>query len=1337
MFLQGSSENSSLPFDGQLEDEDLFGQGDFLSESEAKEETCEQSLFSSEDEDSESLFCDEENEEVFLQEPEVEAAFLDEEESDNVVAHLPSDSPSSQARIATPANNFWNPGANCGRWFSRWQDLSQQSQVLLCNVYLNCQRLCSRRSDAARSAYQTLSGSRGAAGTNLSRKLASLLLNIGESKVRDVVARMGSCWIPVAPRVSAAEPANSPGSTETSLSVENDRNADIMKIYLREIVHCAYYGLPDATFTRALCRHKLAGTQIGEKYHNRKFVRVTERFVASAVQISRAEDLHRTLPGLRIQSDIVVVFDGVSIGATQFSSQETLLLVGALHTYPANSEQVAALIGAPSMGLTHKGDAQCELVLQCLSAPPWDLDVHALRRRLSLVGGDGAVAKGGPEAKRNSTGAANLVWQRVHPGSSFDGSEWDLFHREVIAGKRAAEQSPAAAEIHEVSKLLVSLFGIGAGRVLLRGVADLVGTKDRRVAGTSGTRSSVYNARLAANMIDNFASYHSGIRARMVMVQEGSSSQTLSKLVGFGRRLCVLDFVSFLLLFRDAQEGFMKPFVLSSEKMALEPVEVQQYLSASLERFGCALGIPPSSGQNHGEASSDRERVAVVFDTTRSSKPLLAARWCKLGGVFQLAPSRLSQQHSQEIKDSWRKKGALVNLRFWLFVSTLLRGALSLQSFKILWGALRVSNHGRMFPTWVNNFVDLFIHRRFHDCELSVESDLAAIDSSKDVLLSPLCQCATMRTRPGKPRRTQLLLRQRRIHVPEWVAHSQYEKACLSSRHLCPERNGQAASECAAALSPDSFCVSCSVPKIRFQREVSNRTRSPQLQGVSLIHRGWCKLPLGTKAIYDALDKSLCAAASYMYSLRSEMEEYCKGDVGTNASMKRVLLAVRCALDWSHLLFSPPELRHVKSFIDLTRELAPTLRQTQWPPREEFPHIQHSWPQARELAEQYRLLCFRLRKMVQEEDPLARDWYVTQSFEVETVSHEAIRFLTLRALRIDCIARRGRKSSSAHTLPEIAVLIILEFVGRPPGRRTTFQSKPADLCRVGFGRLFRKARGNNRKAMVLQGRCGEYASVCGTALSGKWVLIIACNRIVNSSKVAASIELLPGLATDLDNNSRSHPWHAARVLSRARHLRAVETVNEKWGSSLHSLYDDVAGHSPARLVSRLVIREAGLAGAGGKTEEMFLRELAFILVHVQNIRPLHSRKRRRDGNTSFAVEAEAGAHDLRGFSLLLADAPGLRLQPAQSFREDPQALLHAPRKLPFSLSEAIRKNFHTHLDGRSVQSALPLFAGDKKAPNSTTCERLQKFLHSDEGLKWRRERAALWGGQESDSDNDL
>jgi hypothetical protein len=56
------------------------------------------------------------------------------------------------------------------------------------------------------------------------------------------------------------------------------------------------------------------------------------------------------------------MFDGVSLGASSFSRRETLLVVGVSHISANSGQPHARLLGAPSMGLSHKGDAVAKKV---------------------------------------------------------------------------------------------------------------------------------------------------------------------------------------------------------------------------------------------------------------------------------------------------------------------------------------------------------------------------------------------------------------------------------------------------------------------------------------------------------------------------------------------------------------------------------------------------------------------------------------------------------------------------------------------------------------------------------------------------------------------------------------------------------------------------------------------------------------------------------------------------------------------------------------------------------------------------------------------------------------
>ena len=117
--------------------------------------------------------------------------------------------------------------------------------------------------------------------------------------------------------------------------------------------------------------------------------------------------------------DLVLVFDGVSIGARQFSRYESLLLVGVVFLEGVGGEWSDAphLLAAPSSGQEHPGEEQAELILQGLSDHPAHPAPGSLAARLGLVGSDGAACAGGEHSIHSGTKAADILWARVHPGA--------------------------------------------------------------------------------------------------------------------------------------------------------------------------------------------------------------------------------------------------------------------------------------------------------------------------------------------------------------------------------------------------------------------------------------------------------------------------------------------------------------------------------------------------------------------------------------------------------------------------------------------------------------------------------------------------------------------------------------------------------------------------------------------------------------------------------------------------------------------------------------------------------------------------------------------------------
>ena len=208
------------------------------------------------------------------------------------------------------------------------------------------------------------------------------------------------------------------------------------------------------------------------------------------------------------------MFDGVSTGAASFSTHESLLVIGVGFISADTGLYCDRLLAAPSSGYGHDGPAYRDLVLRTLDKEPFRMDLRVLRSVLTMVGGDGAVVKGGDQARHRSTKAANLLWQRVFPDVKFESVDWDLFHRFDISGRRAVTQPPAPTEVFDVARVMSSLFGVGSGRVIVRGVAEALGVATLRVASFGGTRKIVYLSRITHNLLFNFPVYHGAMWVR-------------------------------------------------------------------------------------------------------------------------------------------------------------------------------------------------------------------------------------------------------------------------------------------------------------------------------------------------------------------------------------------------------------------------------------------------------------------------------------------------------------------------------------------------------------------------------------------------------------------------------------------------------------------------------------------------------------------------------------------------------------------------------------------------------------------------------------------------------
>ena len=126
--------------------------------------------------------------------------------------------------------------------------------------------------------------------------------------------------------------------------------------------------------------------------------------------------------------------------------------LGALNTH---------FLNCPSMGSSHDGDAQAQVVLSALEHHPAKLTGQSLRQRvLTMAGGDGAVARGGPEMKHVSAGACNKFSNLVYPTGVETLCEWEMFHR-----SRTLQDSPMSQELFAVARGVAQQFGFGMGEL--------------------------------------------------------------------------------------------------------------------------------------------------------------------------------------------------------------------------------------------------------------------------------------------------------------------------------------------------------------------------------------------------------------------------------------------------------------------------------------------------------------------------------------------------------------------------------------------------------------------------------------------------------------------------------------------------------------------------------------------------------------------------------------------------------------------------------------------------------------------------------------------------------
>jgi len=408
---------------------------------------------------------------------------------------------------ASPSARGWKPGENVGEWLGRAEREQPQAQVLICNTLLTIKRLPGA---VLRAVAQALSVAAGSCGS-LALRVAGAMLGISASRawrVSKAVERAG--WAPVQ---HMPRDGHEPSGHEPSEPLVRDEK-QVLHQLVRAALSCRGQGYQE--YTRSVCRLAAAGIDVGDKYHTRSFAKEAEFLAARCLQHHDSLDLAAKIPGLGIRSNLALLVDGVPVGGMRaFGRRGSVLVVCVNAVSPHTHRLQTRLLTWCFQSAGHGGAASSQDILRAVGKAPISMGSRELKRILSLVGGDGAVAQGGPDRPNPGTRTAELLWHAVYgPTAGFDpgelpkdaddiplmeltdqrgrgdsdawlrdetrlhcATEWDKFHREDLAISRAIESCQLAGELYTVCSMVDHWFNLAEGRLLLQASAEQIGAR--------------------------------------------------------------------------------------------------------------------------------------------------------------------------------------------------------------------------------------------------------------------------------------------------------------------------------------------------------------------------------------------------------------------------------------------------------------------------------------------------------------------------------------------------------------------------------------------------------------------------------------------------------------------------------------------------------------------------------------------------------------------------------------------------------------------------------------------------------------------------------------------
>ena len=404
-----------------------------------------------------------------------------------------------------------------------------------------------------------------------------------------------------------------------------------------------------------------------------------------------------------------------------------------------------------------------------------------------------------------------------------------------------------------------------------------------------------------------------------------------------------------------------------------------------------------------------------------------------------------------------------------------------------------------------------------------------------------------------------------RVKVPRWVGNSIYPRAawrgpCIAPRFVEKERE----------QTPAQL------------RGVANRY-------VQAGHGPRCVVPAFFLATVAGVLAAIGEAESFCSHLLYHFKGYAFGSIGMNKTMRDTMEWSEKCWDWNTLARRKPKEEHYKAFLALAESLRPSLQHTSWPMHPDFEWLVKQWPPVQGtngLFQQYRLLMQRIRAVLRARGRRG-EFSDLQRLLVAPVLHCVPLALSLG--QAAAFARQPRVTKRC------LLSVIGAFVGTAacPGvvAGRPFEVAAEDLAAPGFGHALAVAR-SLRSDYVFRGAFGSFASLATPRQRGKLVRVVGSAGGFAEEAIASVMFGDRGIV--FPSADGAHCWFAVRVYMRCRLMRAPESGCERWGSLLHDLWDANAGWKPHRMVSRLLLREAGLDGFCDDCQSI-VNELAVVL----------------------------------------------------------------------------------------------------------------------------------------------